>query len=157
MNVPVFRKIAEACIGVDAQLVLALGKWNEHGEKWRAKLGTLPGDHVVVDFAPQLKLLDRAALLITHAGVNTVLEALSRGVPMVALPRTDDQPGMGSRIVHSGTGLRGPSGARLRRKSGAWSGACSRKTASASGPWRSRKRWLRRADFIAPRTSPKRP
>jgi len=106
-NVRVFRRIAEACTGLDAQLVLALGKWNALSEKSQAKLGTLPGDHVVVDFAPQLKLLDRAALLITHAGVNTVLESLSRGVPMVALPRTDDQPGMGSRIVYSGTGLRG--------------------------------------------------
>ena len=106
-NLPVFRKIAEACIGVDAQLVLALGKWNEEEEKVQERLGTLPGDHVVVDFAPQLKLLDRAALMITHAGVNTVLEAISRGVPMVALPRGDDQAGMGSRIVHSGTGLRG--------------------------------------------------
>ncbi len=105
--VPVFRKIAEACIGVEGQLVLALGKWNEQSEKSRAKLGTLPGDHVVVDFAPQLKLLDRAALLITHAGVNTVLESISRGVPMVALPWRVDQPGMGSRIVYSGTGLRG--------------------------------------------------
>ena len=107
-NLPAFRKIAEACIGVDAQLVLALGKWNEQGEKCQAKLGTLPGDHIVVDFAPQLKLLDRASLLITQAGVNTVLEALSRGVPMVALPRINDQQGMGARIVYSGTGLRGP-------------------------------------------------
>jgi zeaxanthin glucosyltransferase len=106
-SVPVFRRIAEACIGVDAQLVLALGKWNEAGEKIQKALGTLPGDHIVVDFAPQLKLLDRSALLITHAGVNTVLEALSRGLPMVALPWRVDQPGMGSRIVHSGTGLRG--------------------------------------------------
>jgi len=106
-NVPVFRKIAAACTGVDAQLVLALGKWNKDGEKIQKMLGTLPGDHIVVDFAPQLKLLDRAALLITHGGTNTVLEALSRGLPMVALPRTHDQPGMGSRIVYSGTGLCG--------------------------------------------------
>jgi UDP:flavonoid glycosyltransferase YjiC (YdhE family) len=106
-NVPVFRKIAEACIGVDAQLVLALGQWNEAGAKIKNMLGTLPGDHVVVDFAPQLKLLDRAALLITHAGVNTVLEAICRGVPMVALPRIDDQPGMGSRIAFSRIGLCG--------------------------------------------------
>ena len=106
-NAHVFRKIAEACIGIDAQLVLALGKWNEEGEKVQKHLGTLPGDHVVVDFAPQLKLLDRASLLITHAGVNTVLESLSRGVPMVALPRSGDQSGMASRIAYSGAGLCG--------------------------------------------------
>jgi MGT family glycosyltransferase len=104
---PVFRKIATACMGLDAQLVLALGKWNQQSEKSQALLGKLPGDHIVVDFAPQLQLLDRAALLITHGGVNTVLESLSRGVPMVALPWRVDQPGMGARIMHSGAGLCG--------------------------------------------------
>jgi len=106
VNVPVFRKIAEACIGVKGQLVLALGSWSEEHAALRENLGTLPGDHVVVDFAPQLALLDRAALLITHAGVNTVLEAITRGVPMVALPRSADQPGMAARIEHAGIGLR---------------------------------------------------
>ena len=86
-NVPVFRKIAEACIGVQGQLVLALGSWSEEHDSLREKLGTLPGNHLVVDFAPQLALLDKAALLITHAGVNTVLEAITRGVPTVAMPR----------------------------------------------------------------------
>jgi MGT family glycosyltransferase len=108
VNVPVFRKIAEACAGVNAQLVLALGRWTEKHDSLREKLGTLPGNHLVVDFAPQLALLDKAALLITHAGVNTVLEAITRGVPMVALPRNADQPGMGSRIEHAGIGLRAP-------------------------------------------------
>jgi MGT family glycosyltransferase len=105
-NVPVFRKIAAACAGLDAQLVLALGRWDETGQRLRKKLGQLPGDHVVVDYAPQLALLRKAALLVTHAGVNTVLEAIARGVPMVALPRSADHPGMGSRIEHSGVGLR---------------------------------------------------
>ena len=106
VNVPVFRKIAEACAGVDAQLVLALGSWLEEHESLRSQLGTLPGNPLVVDFAPQLALLDKAALLITHAGVNTVLEAITRGVPMVALPRSVDQPGMAARIEHAGIGFR---------------------------------------------------
>jgi MGT family glycosyltransferase len=51
-------------------------------------------------------LLDRAALLITHAGMNTTLEALCRGVPMVAMPRCDDQPAVAARIERAGVGLR---------------------------------------------------
>ena len=56
------------------------------------------GTPIVVPFAPQLALLDRAALSITHAGLNTALESLSHGLPMVAIPITNDQPGVASRL-----------------------------------------------------------
>jgi UDP:flavonoid glycosyltransferase YjiC (YdhE family) len=49
-------------------------------------------------------LLKRAALCITHAGLNTALECLSNGVPMVAIPITNDQPGVAARIQWTGTG-----------------------------------------------------
>ena len=58
----------------------------------------------MVKFAPQLKLLERAALCITHAGLNTTLEALACGVPMVAIPVTNDQPAVAARIVRCGAG-----------------------------------------------------
>jgi len=105
-NMRVYCAIAEACAGLDAQLVLTLGKWSERSPNWRELLGELPGDPLVVEFAPQLLLLQRADLLITHAGQNTVLEAIGAGVPMVALPRGADQPGLAARIVHTGIGLR---------------------------------------------------
>ena len=108
-NLSVFPRILSACAGLDAQLVLALGNWSgeEEGKLMRERLGAIPDNALVVDFAPQLALLDRARLLISHAGVNTVLEAISRAVPMVALPRGYDQPAMGSRVAHSGVGLLG--------------------------------------------------
>jgi zeaxanthin glucosyltransferase len=60
---------------------------------------------VVVRHAPQLELLKRASLCITHAGLNTVLEALAHGVPQVAIPITVDQPGVAARIAEKKTGL----------------------------------------------------
>jgi UDP:flavonoid glycosyltransferase YjiC (YdhE family) len=42
---------------------------------------------------------------ITHAGLNTTLESLTHGVPLVAIPVTNDQPGVAARIAHSHTGL----------------------------------------------------
>jgi zeaxanthin glucosyltransferase len=50
-------------------------------------------------------LLQRAAVLITHAGQNTIMEAISQGVPMIALPRSADQPGMAARVEYAGVGL----------------------------------------------------
>lgn len=59
---------------------------------------------IVVPFAPQLAVLERASLAITHAGLNTVLECLTAGVPMVCLPVTNDQPGVARRVEWVGAG-----------------------------------------------------
>jgi zeaxanthin glucosyltransferase len=91
-----FHTIAEACAGVEAQLVIALGS------KSRTDPPQLPGDPIVVPFAPQVELLKRASLVITHAGLNTALETLAAGVPMVASPITNDQPGVAARLRHIG-------------------------------------------------------
>ena len=69
------------------------------------ELQGLPGLPLVVAFAPQLELLKRATLCITHAGLNTTLESLAQGVPMVAIPITNDQPGVAARIAWTGSGL----------------------------------------------------
>src|SRR5262249_39987209 len=108
-----FRRIAEACAGLDLQLVISLG-----GGQDPVMLRHLPGDPIVVGYAPQLELIRRAALTISHGGLNTVLESLQRGVPMVVLPVTNDQPGVGTRVERTGVGRSIPVGrltvARLR-------------------------------------------
>jgi zeaxanthin glucosyltransferase len=108
-----FRLIAEACAGLDLQLVISLG-----GGQDPATLGDLPGDPIVVGYAPQLELIRRSALTISHGGLNTVLESLERGVPLVVLPVANDQPGVGARVEWTGVGRSIPVGrvtaARLR-------------------------------------------
>ncbi len=96
----VFIRIAEACAHLDAQLVIALG-----GGGSPEALPTLPGDPQVVGFAQQLELLQRAALTITHAGLNTVLESLRCGVPVVAIPIANDQPGVAARVAGAAAGV----------------------------------------------------
>jgi zeaxanthin glucosyltransferase len=93
----IFKTIAEACAGLDAQLLISLG-----GGLDAARLGKLAGNPIVVSFAPQLEILKRAALVITHAGLNTVLESLCEGVPMVAVPLGNDQPGVAARVKARG-------------------------------------------------------
>ena len=95
----IFSRIASACLGLDAQLVISLGGATEPKE-----LGDLPGSPIVVKAVPQLSLLERASLCITHAGMNTTLESLSNGVPMVAIPITNDQPAVAARIAWTKTG-----------------------------------------------------
>lgn len=95
----VFRTIAEACAGLGAQLVVSLG-----GGVAPEDLRPLAGRPIVVQYAPQLELVRRSSLIITHGGLNTVLEALTLGVPLVAIPVSNDQPGIGARILWTGTG-----------------------------------------------------
>lgn len=108
----VFETIAQACTGLDAQLVISLGGGSQES------VPTLTGTPLVVRNAPQLELLQRASLSITHAGLNTALESISHGVPMVAIPITNDQPGVAARIVWTGCGetikLQGLNASKLR-------------------------------------------
>ena len=69
------------------------------------QLGAVPANVMVVSYAPQIELLKRSALCITHAGLNTVLESLSNGVPTLALPITNDQPGVAARIANKKVGV----------------------------------------------------
>jgi MGT family glycosyltransferase len=94
-----FSSIAQACAGLEVQLVLSLG-----GADAAMSADDLPGSPLVVRFAPQLQLLQRAKLAITHAGLNTVLESLAFAVPLVAIPITNDQPGVAARLAWTGAG-----------------------------------------------------
>jgi UDP:flavonoid glycosyltransferase YjiC (YdhE family) len=93
-----YAKIVEACAGLDAQLVLALGRKDLNGPQ------PTYGSAIVVAYAPQVALLKRASLVISHGGLNTTLEALSEGLPLVLLPITNDQPGIAARVKSVGAG-----------------------------------------------------
>ena len=82
------------------QLVLAVG-----GQVNPEEIGPLSSNTILVKRSPQLELLKRASVCITHAGLNTVLESLSQGVPQVAIPVSLDQPGVAARIAEKKTGL----------------------------------------------------
>src|SRR5262249_58097348 len=82
------------------QFVLAVG-----GQLDPKQLGAVPVNVMVVSYAPQIEVLKRSSLCITHAGLNTALESLSNGVPMLALPITNDQPGVAARIAGKKVGI----------------------------------------------------
>jgi MGT family glycosyltransferase len=53
---------------------------------------------------PQLTLLQRTDVFITHAGMNSANEALYYGVPMIAIPQAGDQSWVAQRIEQLGAG-----------------------------------------------------
>lgn len=97
----VFRTIVAAVAkNKHVQLVLSIGDQIDPKQ-----IGPVPNNTIVVKRAPQLELLKRATVCITHAGLNTVLESLAQGVPQLAIPITYDQPGVAARIAHKRTGV----------------------------------------------------
>jgi len=99
----IFKRVAKACRRLDAQLLVAhcggLGAAQEEALK-RA------GASWVCAFAPQREALARADAVVSHAGINTVMDAVEARTPILAMPVTFDQPGTATRILHAGIGLR---------------------------------------------------
>ena len=67
----------------------------------------VPDNFVLVDSVPQIEVLKRASLFVTHSGMNSTSEAIHYGVPMVCIPNTVDQPLNAYRVADElGAGIR---------------------------------------------------
>ncbi|QIK79657.1 glycosyl transferase family 1 [Sphingomonas piscis] len=95
----IFRAVAKAVQSLDLRLLIAHG-----GMLSERQSASLPGDPMVRSFVPQRAVLAKSALAITHCGFNTVMDALSFGVPMVGMPLAFEQPATGARLERAGVG-----------------------------------------------------
>lgn len=98
-----FRAVAEAAARFpDWQLVVATGSLDGAPD-----FPPLPEDAVAQRWIPQLALLERAAVMINHAGLGTIKGAILHGVPVVVFPIAREQPDNARRVVHHGLGFSG--------------------------------------------------
>jgi N-glycosyltransferase len=67
-----------------------------------ADLSMGPATLTIHEFVDQLAALHDSDVFVTHAGINSVREALTLGVPMIVLPIRDDQPFNAERCVALG-------------------------------------------------------
>ncbi len=94
----VLAKVVAALRGLDVRVALAIGSADP------AALGELPAGWLVREFLPQVTIVEQAALLVTHAGNNSVTEAAALGVPMVLLPFSTDQFAGAAAVESAGLG-----------------------------------------------------
>lgn len=93
--------IVEPCSGLDVQLVVGLGRASADAVELQSRFSK---HAIVARFAPQRTLLARSSVAIIHASLNSALETLSAGAPVVAIPIGHDQPGVAARLRRAGVG-----------------------------------------------------
>jgi len=73
------------------------------------KLLPIPHNMFVFTRVPQIDILSYTDIMITHGGMNSILECIEMEVPMLVYPLSKkwDQPGNSARVVYHRLGLRG--------------------------------------------------
>jgi MGT family glycosyltransferase len=94
-----FRACIQAAAGRPWRLVMAVGDRTDP-----AGLGPVPPNVTVTCRMPQLALLERAALFVSHAGMNSVMESLRAGVPLLLYPQQPEQSANARRVAALGAG-----------------------------------------------------
>jgi UDP:flavonoid glycosyltransferase YjiC (YdhE family) len=97
------QAVLDAVAGLpDVDLLMAVG---EHIDP--QSFGPQPPRIRLVRHVPQIAALRRAAVFITHGGMNSIKESILCGVPMLVLSSPSaDLPGNAARVVWHGLGLR---------------------------------------------------
>jgi MGT family glycosyltransferase len=94
-----FRACLEELAGAPWQIVMATG------DQPIESLGPIPENCLVRARVPQIEILRRAAAFVTHAGMNSVQEALYHGVPMAMAPQAADQFWIAARTAELGASV----------------------------------------------------
>lgn len=96
-----YKRCIDAFCNKNISVVMSVGSKTKLEE-----FGEIPANFHIYPFVPQLQVLEKADLFITHGGMNSVNEAMYYGVPMVVLPLATDQPTVADRIIELGLGRR---------------------------------------------------
>jgi UDP:flavonoid glycosyltransferase YjiC (YdhE family) len=68
---------------------------------------SVPQNVIVVSRVPQLQIIKRADVLITHGGLSSIKEAIFLGTPMIVFPSITDQPANAARVAYHRLGVTG--------------------------------------------------
>ena len=82
------------------QVVLSVGKRADP-----SALARIPDNFLVSPHVPQLEVLEHTDVFVTHGGMNSVMEAIYYGVPMVVVPQQPEQAMTAARVAELGLGV----------------------------------------------------
>lgn len=79
--------------------LVVMATWKDLG------LSNLPSNFIVNSLVPQLQLLKRTSLYITHGGTGSVMGSLWYGIPLVIVPQMPEQFLTANLVTESGLGI----------------------------------------------------
>ena len=97
-----FWRVVRRAFGADPDALVVCALGSSASDEMAAQC---PPNTLWAASVPQLEVLALAHVFVTQAGMNSVLEALLAGVPMVCLPHFGDQPGIANAVQDLGAGL----------------------------------------------------
>lgn len=106
------QRVLDAVDGLPVRALLTAGPALD------AQTLRMPANARAVAFMPHRAVFPHAALVITHAGWQTVNAALADGVPLVCIPAGRDQPDNAARVLLAGAGVRVREGSSRKRLRG---------------------------------------
>lgn len=96
----IFEKLLLASKSLRVHLILSIGDLIDE-PVWAAPVE----DCQVYRYAPQLEILRRASVFVTHGGANSVMEGVTCGVPLLISPMCNDQFHQAYYLERTGIGL----------------------------------------------------
>ncbi len=106
---PLAQRVLDAIAGLPVRALLTAGPALETDTL------RIPANTRSVPYVPHRSVFPQAALVITHAGWQTINAALADGVPLLCIPDGRDQPDNAQRVVLTGAGAQLRKGASIRR------------------------------------------
>ena len=84
----------------DLMVIMSVGKKINISD-----LGQIPTNFKLYNYVPQLEVLKKVDLFITHGGMNSSSEGLYNNVPLIVVPQFGDQPVVAKRVEELGAGV----------------------------------------------------
>ncbi|WP_020497248.1 macrolide family glycosyltransferase [Sciscionella marina] len=94
-----YRTCLEAFGDTEWRVAMSIGEQVDKSE-----LGAIPANVEVRDRFPQLDVLRSARAFVSHTGMNSTMEALYFGVPLISCPQQPEQAANGRRAAELGYG-----------------------------------------------------
>ncbi|MBI4226451.1 hypothetical protein HY612_05055 [Candidatus Roizmanbacteria bacterium] len=95
-----YKTIIDTFVNTPYRVYVSIGSYLKPSD-----FGKIPDNFVIKNYLPQLSLLKKAQLFISHGGMNSINESLFFGVPLLIIPFIQEQRINAARVEKLGAGI----------------------------------------------------